>query len=233
MAERPGDRQGQPLDADGQGGGRRGAVDTGLSALAPDPQGSDRRADLRVERGVVEALAPLPDDAGGQRAERDRRQPHQDADAGDGGRLRRSDDGSRRHGEGCSADLLPQAGQTGGAEQRAMAVGHRQAANQATADVAEARLRDGDGILAGKLIEGAGLALDHSIDVLKMELPARREKEAFAAILTSKDRASQTILTLVARSNENKLKRQAVDKMSELIRLIQAEEERRMKLIER
>lgn len=65
-----------------------------------------------------------------------------------------------------------------------------------------------------------------------MELPARREKEAFAAILTSKDRASQTILTLVARSNENKLKRQAVDKMSELIRLIQAEEERRMKLIE-
>lgn len=62
-----------------------------------------------------------------------------------------------------------------------------------------------------------------------MNLP-RQKSEAFPAVLRAKSHASNTVLTLAARVDETKLKRQALDKLSELVEIIKNEESR-MKLV--
>lgn len=57
------------------------------------------------------------------------------------------------------------------------------------------------------------------------------DTDAFASVVRAKGQASQTVLTMVARTNDTQLKKQALGKLPELLKLIQ-EEEGRMKLIE-
>jgi hypothetical protein len=81
---------------------------------------------------------------------------------------------------------------------------------------------NGDGLLSGKLETGADLSLDWCIEALKM--PLMKEDENFAAIIRAKSNASNTVLTLVARVNEAELRKRVMDRMPELLKLIQAEE---------
>jgi hypothetical protein len=63
-----------------------------------------------------------------------------------------------------------------------------------------------------------------------MDLPPD-DTDAFASVVRAKGQASQTVLTMVARTNDTQLKKQALGRLPELLKLIQ-EEEGRMKLIE-
>jgi len=63
--------------------------------------------------------------------------------------------------------------------------------------------------------------------VLKRDLPAE-DSGAFPAVMRAKSHASNTALTLAARVDETNLKRQTLDRLSELVEIIRTEE---MKLI--
>ena len=154
------------------------------------------------------------------------RMPH----AGNGGGLRGGDDGSGGHSEGRSADVLPPAGKTADTRQRHVEIRHRKETSPRPAKNSEARLRDGDGFLADKLSEASERSLDWCLEILKAKLPPD-DTDAFASVVRAKGQASQTVLTMVARTNDTQLKKQALGKLPELLKLIQ-EEEGRMKLIE-
>jgi hypothetical protein len=62
-----------------------------------------------------------------------------------------------------------------------------------------------------------------------MELPPATH-ESFSSVMRAKGQAAQTALTLLARSNDTQLKRQALGKLPELLRIIQ-DEESKMKTI--
>jgi len=63
-----------------------------------------------------------------------------------------------------------------------------------------------------------------------MSLPIA-EADEFASVVRAKGQASQTVLTMLARTNETQFKRQALGKLPELLKIIQ-EEQGKMKLIE-
>jgi hypothetical protein len=65
--------------------------------------------------------------------------------------------------------------------------------------------------------------MDYCVDTLRMPLP-RQKSEAFPAVLRAKSHASNTVLTLAARINDADLKRQTLDKLSELVEIIKQED---------
>jgi hypothetical protein len=164
----------------------------------------------------------MRNDDGREHPGRTERTPHQGADAGDGGGLRGGDDSSIGHGEGLGSDGLSQIGKTRGAKFSDVSNRRGQEAGETVTDDSETRLRDGDGLLSGKLETGADLSLDWCIEALKM--PLKKDDENFAAIIRAKSNASNTVLTLVARVNEAELRKRVMDRMPELLKLIQAEE---------
>jgi hypothetical protein len=58
-----------------------------------------------------------------------------------------------------------------------------------------------------------------------MRLPGQ-QSEAFASVMRAKSNAANTALTLAARVNDAQLKRQALGKLPEILKLIQDEEKR-------
>lgn len=63
-----------------------------------------------------------------------------------------------------------------------------------------------------------------------MRLP-EEDADEFATVVRAKGQASQTALTMLARTNETMFKKQALGKLPELLKIIQ-DEEGKMKLIE-
>lgn len=90
-------------------------------------------------------------------------------------------------------------------------------------------IRDGDGVFSQRLRQASGLSLDWCVQVMGMKLPSQ-DSEAFASVVRAKTHTSQTVLTLLARTNEMQLKQQALGKLPELLKIIQ-DEEQKMKLI--
>jgi hypothetical protein len=91
----------------------------------------------------------------------------------------------------------------------------------------EARLRDGNGVLANKLSEALELSLDWDLQILKANLPPD-DTDAFASVVRAKGQASQTVKMLAARIDDNELKKRALDRLPELLRLIQEEEKHKL-----
>jgi hypothetical protein len=63
------------------------------------------------------------------------------------------------------------------------------------------------------------------VQILRRDLP-EEESEGFASVVRAKSHAAQTVLTMQARTNEMLLKKQALDKLPDLLRLIRDEEQR-------
>ena len=73
------------------------------------------------------------------------------------------------------------------------------------------------------------MSLDWCIDILKRDIPVywiRGETEQPQSILRAKGVASQIILTMLMRTNEQQLKRRQIDQLPDLIRLIKSEEKK-------
>src|ERR1700692_230835 len=154
MADELGKGDGQPQPDPRPDSGGSGDVDTGLPVFPSDQKGSSGSADLRPDGKPVEELASVRDDAGREHPERSAGQPHQDADAGDGGGLRRGHDGNGGNGKGRGAYRLPALGKIDRADLPNVPDRYRQEAGKSTADDPAARLRDRDGVLADKLGHG-------------------------------------------------------------------------------
>ena len=230
MADESGVGDGHEVDADGQDCMRGGAVDPGLPVQPRDQEGSGGDTDLRLDHELMAALSSIPDDVSGERPQRRQRRARKNAHAGNGGGLRGGDDGGGGHRERCGADVLQTAGKAAGAGQRNVALGHRKETGPRTAEDPEAGLRDRNGVLAGKLSRALELSLDWDLEILEADLPPN-DTDAFASVVRAKGQASQTVKMLAARIDDNELKKQALGRLPELLKLIQ-EEEGRMKLIE-
>src|SRR5580693_2247662 len=227
MADESGEGARQPQPDLRQDRGGCGAVHTRLSLLAPDTEGSGGGADLWSDGEPMEIVAPLRNENGRRRAESGGGEPHQNADAGDGGGLRGSDDGDGKHGKGRGAQLLPPIGKIDSAEFKNVAFRHRQEIGEATPADSEIRLRDGNSLLPDKLEKATNLALDYCAEILKEVIPAKKDP-AFAVVLRAKGVAAQTVVTLFARTNDTALKRETLNEFADLIRIIQEE---KLKLI--
>src|ERR1700726_1650010 len=167
MADESGVGDGHKIDADGQDLLRGGAGDPGLPVQPCDQEGSGGGTDLRIDPELVATLSSLPNVTGGERSQHRQRRARKNAHAGNGGGLRGSDDSGSRYGEGRGADVLPPAREAGHTGESDVENGHRQAPGQATANDPEARLRDGNGVLANKLSEALELSLDWDLQILK------------------------------------------------------------------
>jgi hypothetical protein len=62
---------------------------------------------------------------------------------------------------------------------------------------------------------------------LRTSLPPD-DTDAFASVVRAKGQASQTVKMLAARIDDNELKKRALDRLPELLRLIQEEEKHKM-----
>lgn len=87
--------------------------------------------------------------------------------------------------------------------------------------------RDGNGVLANKLSEALELSLDWDLQILRTSLPPD-DTDAFASVVRAKGQASQTVKMLAARIDDNELKKRALDRLPELLRLIQEEEKHKL-----
>jgi hypothetical protein len=237
MADRSSERQGCADDAARQDSSGRGAVDPRLPLQSHDAKGDSRGADLRTDRKSVETFSSVSGEAAGRSAQRRGRPARQDADAGDGGRLRGRDDGSINDRQGRGADLLQPLEETGDTIKSDVEDRYRQAPGKAVAEDSAARLRDGndlleqlDGLVPQQLVEATQLSLKHCIDILNMKYP-NQKSQAFAAVMRAKSHASNTALTLAARIDETHLKRQQLGRLPDLLKIIQ-DEENRARLIE-
>jgi hypothetical protein len=59
---------------------------------------------------------------------------------------------------------------------------------------------------------------------LRRPLPKSGNDPTFAGVMRAKSAASQTVLTLVSRVNDQELRKRALDRLPELLRIIQDEE---------
>src|SRR6266568_110250 len=143
MADEPGFWSGLALDPDGPRRVRRRHVDTGLSLLPRDPEGSHGDPGVRDQERPVAARASLRD-GDTRSAYKHWRESLGFAATGDGGGLRAGDDSSGGHGEGRGADVLPALGALDHAELPPVANGHREEISQAASQDPGTGLRDRD-----------------------------------------------------------------------------------------
>jgi hypothetical protein len=110
-----------------------------------------------------------------------------------------------------------------------VADGHRQEISETITQDSAPWIRDGDDLLAQKLVEAGGLSLDYCIEILRRPLPEELSKDTayqFQAITRAKGIAAQIVLTMLARTNDQQLKRRQLDALPDLIRMIKAEEKK-------
>lgn len=110
--------------------------------------------------------------------------------------------------------------------------GYREEVGAAIAD--GAAIVGGSSVLAEKLALAGELAFDWCIEVLKWRVPHKmnRDNMAWVSMVTRcKGIASQTILTMLARTNDQQLRRQQLNQLPELLALIR-DEEKRLPLID-
>ena len=229
MVARSGERQGCEDDPLRSVSSWRGHGDSGLPLLSSDAEGSDRGADLRPLGEFVEALAPLRDDDGRERAASDKRAASEDAVAGNGGRLRGGDVGNGADGKRCRTNDISPTETADSTKLSLLSDGHRQEVGQAVAGASEAWLRDGDGVLAGKLERAAEQSLDWCSEVLAIPTPSTAD-ENLGVVARAKGVAAQTVLHTLLRVGDQQLKRAALGKLPELLRRIR-EEEAKLKTI--
>jgi hypothetical protein len=66
--------------------------------------------------------------------------------------------------------------------------------------------------------------LDWCNEILRRPLPKSGNNPSFAGIMRAKSAASQTVLTLVGRVNDQELRKRALDRLPDLLKIIQDEE---------
>lgn len=97
-------------------------------------------------------------------------------------------------------------------------------------DPEEMQIRHRDGMLARKLERGARLSLDFCNEILAMPMPEVYHKQ-YPTIMRAKTAASQTVLMMVAKTDENQLRRAQNTELSQLLKRVM-EEEKRIPLLE-
>lgn len=97
---------------------------------------------------------------------------------------------------------------------------------EAVAEAPGARVRDGASVLATALEDASQLAIDQSIDILRMYANTQDEK-TFGTVLRAKCAVIGHILSAKLRVSEESFRQQRFDRLPELLALV-AEEEKRL-----
>jgi hypothetical protein len=190
-----------------------------LSLLAPDEEGSRGGADLWDGRsGDVSPLRVHDGNGAGY----DQRADRGSTDAGHGGGLRAGGDGNGAGRSVVRKVHLPGLEDLKSAQLPDVSDGYWAAASQTIAGPAEDGLRDGDGVLdaSTELERLTHRALQEAHTILDIPNNAA-EDDVNGTVLRSKNAVITTALTTQAKVDENRLRRATVDRMPEILRLVE------------
>lgn len=192
-------------------------VRAGLSILASDPEGSCRNSDLWYQAEFVGALASVRDDVGRGCAAAGERRDATDAGPSDIGGLRTCDDSDRGDSEGRSEYVLPEIGEFDSAQLPDVSDGHRETPREATPEDTSPRLRYGTGLLSDTLDENGMVALDRLRTLMDLDIENEPDHEKLTANRKIVLAAARTSLETLTKVDENRLRKQEIDTLPQLL----------------
>jgi len=206
MADRFMGRKRREELGDGQDSDRSGTIHTEISIREECIRGDNWDTDIRRHEKQLRALGPMPNGAGTNECARQNSNPPV---SGNSGGLSVSSDGNGGDSNGSEKELLFGVEVPKCTEQSDVPHRYWGTVEKTNTGVAEARVRDGDGILtAAEDFEVAfRKAIQVSIDTMDTELPDK-DSENFARIFATRQSAASSIINSGLKADENRLRRE-------------------------
>lgn len=233
MATRPGTGDGCPELDNGPDSDWRRDVDTRLSLLASDTQGSQRCAAIR-DHGVADAILASMRNADGGSPTRCERQDSDAALLHDSGGLRAGGKFDWRERERSEESSLQQLREIEPPEFLHVPNGYREPIEETVALTPSPGLRDGDEVLAENTGEFDALILKglrKINEILDYDLPARGDDQFIRMMGIQKD-VSVALVNSGLKADENRFRRRQTNILKDLYERMQADAEKRAPLIE-
>lgn len=217
MAPRPGTREGRTELEDERNSGGRSDVDTGLSVLASDAQGSKRCAAIR-DNGCADAILASLRDADGGSTSSSKREDRDEAVLHDGGGLCAS---GERHGGNRKLreeGILQSLREIEPPQLTYVSNGYREPVEETVTPSPSERVRDGDEVLAENTSTFDDLVAKSLVkinEILDYDLPPRNHPDFQRMMSTQKD-ASVAIVGAGLKADENRFRRRQTNILKDL-----------------